>query len=179
MLFNSKQKRAEKALSLVFSYINDAAKRFAGLYFDESYQTVVIYCTAVMIHFVRFIFNVEDTILEMYFKAADFSSDVENALMDVYYELQAYMNDEEAKKYYDKMCILNGFARIAENSYNHILDLRYGQLIYALECLLDDYDLQWKSTSNNMPANQAIYWFFVGEEPTIKPIQQKVLDLFK
>ena len=179
MLFNNKQKRAEKACQMVFSYINSTANRFANLFFDETHRKdIIVPSVVVLIHYVRYIFNVEDTILEMYFRAREFPVNVQKGIMDVYYEFKDYMLEEEAENYYGTMCLLNMFSRAVEDPYNHILDLRYGQLIYALEHFLDDYNLQWKSSSKNLPVNQDIYWFFVEEEPTIKPIQKKVVELF-
>lgn len=177
MLFNSKKKKAEEAFYLVHSYIDDAAQRFNGSFLNGYRNSLITDCRAIMIHFARFHFNVEETILEMYLRG-DEQPEKQKRLENIYFLLKDHMDEPESQEYYNKMGLMAmSFSRIAANPYNHVLDLRYGQLLYSLKRLFGDY-IELSSNSEHLSADQAIYFFFVEEEPTIKGIVEKVHALF-
>jgi len=175
-MFMTKKKRTLLAYASLCSYIDDAAFRFNRAFlYKHQMSLLLIHSKALMIHYANIRFNVEDTVLEVYLLNSQESDDYKKTLATAYFEFKHYFADPESAQYYDSMILLDSISRFAENPMNRIYDVKYGQLVYALRSFLDELNMEWSNSINDMPVNEAVYHFFEFEESTIDEYIKKVL----
>lgn len=175
-MFMTKKKKMQLAYAALCDYIDDAARRFNRAFLYEHQRSLlVLHSTALIIHYACIRFNVEDTVLQVYLLNSNESDSYKKELAYAYFELKQSFKDTRSLEYYDSMCLLDSMYRMASNPMNRIYDVKYGQLIFTLKQFLNGLEMKWSSPSNGIPTNEAIYRFFVNEEPTIDSYIHDVL----